>query len=278
MPSQNLYFITEADLNRLKNWFTQYVHSFYSSDPFIQQAVLLKENHSLRVCHEILLIGKQLALNANQMMLAEAIALLHDIGRFEQITRHRTFVDAKSENHAQLGVKVLRREGPLAILAEETQALILSAICHHNRMSIPEDETPACIFFTKMIRDADKLDIFNLFTEYYNAPPENRSSAVELDLPDIPVISDEVVAAVREGKMVPLRQLQSLNDFKLLQLAWIYDINFQPTFQMIQERDYLGKIWNTLPPSKKIYPIYGPLFHHLRASCGFQAAAQSMPA
>ena len=60
MPSENEYLIAESALKDLKEWFSRYVQSFYSVDPIVQEALLLKEKHSLRVCNEILDIGKQL--------------------------------------------------------------------------------------------------------------------------------------------------------------------------------------------------------------------------
>ena len=42
------------------------------------------------------------------MVLAEIMALFHDIGRFEQYKQYRTFSDYRSEDHAALGVKVIK--------------------------------------------------------------------------------------------------------------------------------------------------------------------------
>jgi hypothetical protein len=198
------------------------------------------------------------------------MALFHDIGRFEQFIRYGTFADGKSENHAELGVKILRKEKTLAALDDEAQELILKVISYHNRMNIPENESRVCIFFARLLRDADKLDIFNLFADYYAAPEAERSAAVELDLPDIPAITDEIMAGLMEGKMVGMRQLKSLNDFKLLQMAWIYDINFQPTFRIIAKRGYLDIIRRTLPDSESIDQIYHRLLRYLkeRSECG----------
>lgn len=39
----------------------------------------MKEEHTKRVCKEILYIGKQLRLDDNELRLAEIIALFHDI-------------------------------------------------------------------------------------------------------------------------------------------------------------------------------------------------------
>jgi len=277
MTSQNQYKVTESDLNNLKQWFSRYVQSFYSPDPVIQQNIVLKEKHSLRVCDEIMNIGKQLDLSQNNLRLAEVMALFHDIGRFEQFTRYKTFADKKSENHGELGVKVLQQEKTLTTLDEETRELILKAISYHNRWSVPEDESPVCIYFSKLLRDADKLDIFNLFSTYYYVPLTERNATVELDLPDTPTVSDEIMTSVRDGKIIKMQQLRSLNDFKLLQMSWIYDINYQPTFQMILERGYLKKIRDTLPASNKIDQIYYRILHHLKKCSEFGDFNQLSP-
>ncbi len=274
MAAQNHYQLTEPDLNNLKEWFSKYVQSFSSSNPIVQQALLLKEKHSLRVCKEILYIGKQLDLSHNNLRIAEAMALLHDIGRFEQFTRYQTFVDKKSENHGELGVKVLQQARALAALDEDTQDLILKAISYHNRLIIPDDETHICTYFSKLLRDADKLDIFYLVSTYYYGNEAQRSAAVELDLPDTPEVSEEIMTNLKEGKMISTHQLRTLNDFKLLQMAWIYDINYQATFQMIQEKDYLKKIRDTLPASKRIDQIYYRLLYHLKKCSEFSDSRQ----
>ena len=56
----------------------------------------------MQVCKEILNIGEQIELNNDELRLSEVIALFHDIGRFEQYAHYKTFVDRKSENHAEL--------------------------------------------------------------------------------------------------------------------------------------------------------------------------------
>ena len=265
MKLQKKHQVTESDLNNLKQWFSEYVHSFYCADPLVQQPLVLKEEHSLRVCHEVMNIGRMLNMTPDNLRLAEVMALFHDIGRFEQVTRYKTFVDGKSENHAELGVKILKQEKTLTALDGDTQKLILKAISYHNRLSVPEDESDICLYFSRLLRDADKLDIFNLVSTYY-ASVSDRSTAVELDLPDTPTVSDKVISSICEGKMIDMRQLQSLNDFKLLQMSWVHDINYQPTFQLIFERDYLKKIRNTLPATEEIDHIYSKLISYLKGN------------
>ncbi|WP_158302920.1 HD domain-containing protein [Syntrophus aciditrophicus] len=252
-------------MKNLKDWFYRYVRSFYSSDSIIQQAILLKEKHSLRVCNEILNIGKKLDLSHNALRLAEVMALFHDIGRFQQFVRYQTFVDQKSENHGELGVRILKQEKALAALDRDARELILKAISYHNRLTIPENESPICTYFSRLLRDADKLDIYYVVTTCYNSNGTERKAAVELDLPDTPEVSGEILISLIEEKMISLHQLKSLNDFKLLQMAWVYDINYLPTFRMIYERNYLRKIRDTLPGTEEIEQVYCKLISFLKA-------------
>lgn len=264
MASQNEYQVAESDLDHLKQWFSRYVQSFYSADPVVQEGLVLKEKHSFRVCDEILNIGRKLDLSKNNLRLAEVMALFHDIGRFEQFARYKTFVDKKSENHGQLGVKVLERENALATLPADARELILKSIAYHNRLSVPEDESHICLYFSRLLRDADKLDIFHLVSTYYYAGGAERSAAIELDLPDTPEVSEEIMTCLSEGQLISMQHLRSLNDFKLLQMAWVYDVNYSPTFQMIYERDYLRKIRDTLPATEGIDRIYARLMSYLK--------------
>ncbi len=45
---------TTVDTAFFHSWFRNYVKGFYSEDPKIQENVRLKEEHTLRVCKEIL--------------------------------------------------------------------------------------------------------------------------------------------------------------------------------------------------------------------------------
>ena len=91
------------------------------------------------------------------------------------------------------------------------------------------------------------MDIWRVVTEYYQNADNHRNQTIELDLPDIDGVSDPVYEALMNGKLVQMDDLRTLHDFKLLQIGWIYDVNFPRTFQIVQERRYLEKIHDTLP-------------------------------
>lgn len=248
--------ITREKLAGLKDWFTDYVHTFKYNDPEIQQNIDLKKEHTMRVCKEILNIGKQLGLNDDELRLAEIIALLHDVGRFEQYARYRTFMDRKSENHAELGIKIIKKSGILNQFDDAVKDLIERSIQYHNRLSLPTDESESCLFFSKLLCDADKLDIWKVVTDYYFREERKHNGAIELDLPDTSGFSEAVYQDLINKTIVDIKHVKNLNDFKLLQISWIFDINFKPTLDCVKKRRYLEKIRDVLPKSKEINEIF----------------------
>ncbi len=78
-----------------------------------------------------------------------------------------------------------------------------------------------------------------------------------MDLPNTPGISDSVCRSLMKGNIVQMRDLKTLNDFKLLQIGWIYDVNFHRTFQIVKEKKYLEQLRQSLPEgSTRIDQIY----------------------
>jgi hypothetical protein len=188
-------------------------------------------------------------------MLAEAIALFHDIGRFPQYAKYKTFRDRNSVNHGFLGAQTLLKKKILQNLHDKEQDLIIKAVRYHNAFSIPKMENEKIVFFIKLIKDADKLDIWRVFIEYYKAPEKERASAVGLGLPDTTDYSNEVLSCIHRGHMVSLSQLKTMNDFKLMHLSWVYDLKFKPSFRLLSQRNYIDKIISHLPQQEEIKKV-----------------------
>lgn len=244
--------MTHDDLISFKKWFSDYCSSFYSSDAGDQKNISLKEEHTFRVCQNMGAITEGLSLNDNREMLAEAIALFHDVGRFPQYAKYKTFRDSISVNHGLLGAQTIVDKGVLRNLSEEEQDIIIQAVTFHNAFSVPKKENEEIVFFIKLIRDADKLDIWRVFLEYYEGPEESRASAVGLGLPDLPGYSEDILSRIYHKEIISLSNIRSLNDFKLLQLSWIFDLNFRPSFALLAQRDYIRRIAGCLPHTEEM--------------------------
>ena len=65
------------------------------------------------------------------------MSLIHDIGRFTQFIKYKTYDDLLSENHALLSAKIIEKENILSNYNEEEQKLILKAVSLHNKKDLP---------------------------------------------------------------------------------------------------------------------------------------------
>ncbi len=263
-------------LEHLKAWFADYCRAFHTGNAVDDRNYDLKEEHTGRVCENIRGIAGEAGVGDDGMLLAEAIALFHDVGRFPQYRRYRTFKDADSANHAALGVTVLREKGVLDKLPKDKQDIVIRGVGLHNVFAIPEQLDAKSALFLKLIRDADKLDIWRVFIDYYRLPEAERASAAGLGFPDLAGYSPEVAACLDRREMVRLAMVRSLNDFKLLQLSWVFDLNFPASFRVIRERRLLEQLVATLPAeareSRAVASLFefvahrGGLFKHLQQS------------
>jgi len=244
--------MNQQDLILLKDWFDDYCAHYSTHVQEDQRNFEVKKDHTYQVCQNALRIGRSLKLNSQDMLIAEAIALCHDVGRFPQYRQYKTFDDGISANHAVLGVKVLQEQGVLRGLPEQEQNLIIRAVTLHNVFTLPDALEQRTRLFVHIVRDADKLDIWRVFIEYYDQGEACRATAVALGLPDTPDYSATVLACLQQGKMAFKSELKTLNDFKLLQLTWLYDLNFTASLKMVQERRYVDKMAAALPENVEI--------------------------
>jgi putative nucleotidyltransferase with HDIG domain len=254
----------QKTLEYYKKWFTDYVAAFYGNDEFVNAHIKLKEEHTKIVCLECNYIADSMLLDANKKRLAETMALFHDVGRFEQFTKYRTYKDDKSINHCELGVKILREKKLLEPLEKNERELIEKVVGFHGVRQLNLQCNSDCLFYLKIIRDADKVDVLRVmimyFSEYKANPDEFR---FEAELADIPEYSEGVLKAILLGETLDYRSLRTFNDLKLLLLGWMYDINFPATFKRIKERRLLEQLIDFMPVSKETREVKKKIFDYV---------------
>jgi len=260
--------MTQNDLIALKTWFAGYCDSFATSDKEDRKNFDVKRKHTADVCANMLLIAQDLGLDEQQALLAETVALLHDVGRFPQYQEYKTFQDSRSVNHAALGAKVLLESFVLLRLSKEERELVVRAVTLHNVLAIPEGLDDETLLFVRMVRDADKLDIWRVFLEYFAQPKPDQATAVALGLPDLPEYSPEILARLHQRKLVLLSALKTLTDFKLLQLAWIFDLNFIASLRIVAQKQYIDRFAVTLPQTDVIADAVDSVREYLNEKLG----------
>ncbi|WP_394282474.1 HD domain-containing protein, partial [Frisingicoccus sp.] len=144
------------DLQFAREEFQKYLDQYDRND----EKIKLKIIHTEGVIDCVRKITSRMDISVEDKELAELIALLHDIGRFEQIRCFDSF-EPGTMDHAAYGVGLLF--GPRNMIRQfvkntQWDSIIKTAIAKHSDFQLEGIADEQTLFHAKMIRDADKLD------------------------------------------------------------------------------------------------------------------------
>lgn len=211
----------------------------------------VKIEHTFQVLDEAQVLTEDLeragTLDPDLAFQARAAALLHDIGRFPQYARWKTFRDAQSANHARLGAGVLARERLLAHLPPASRRTILGAVFLHNVRFVPQGLPPALDFCTRVVRDCDKLDIFRVMLAHFEPGTPHNPVVVMGARPDTEGYAQTLVDQIRARRIGGYEHMVNVNDFKLVLVSWVYDLNFAHSRRTLAGRGQVRRLFELLP-------------------------------
>lgn len=260
---------------RVKQAFARYVRQYNAKD----EKILLKIQHTYRVAEISEQIAVGLGMSEYDIDLAWLIGMLHDIGRFEQLRQYGTFVDADSIDHAQFGVELLFREGlirdyvdgicmridaertvrkPVDFAAGEIEKMtgdlhvIQVAIWNHSAYRIEEGLDERTLLFCRIIRDADKVDIFKVA---YDTPMEVLYRCTLEEFQNA-AVTPEVIQAYQEGHAI-LRNLKKTPvDFLVGHIALVFELEFPVSRKIAQEQGYIQKLLSFQSNCKETVTVF----------------------
>ena len=229
------------DFELAKKSFQEYLKNYDTNDG----SIALKIKHTYEVVKKREYIANGLRLDKENIELAKIIALLHDIGRFEQIKEFEEFNDKKIE-HAEFGVKVLFDNSLIRKFIDEDKYdnIIYKAIYNHNKYKIEENLNEKELLQCKIIRDADKLDNFrvkekdkleDMFPKIYNEKTINYET-----------ISEKVYEDFMQHKCIKLEDRKTIIDYWVCVIAFIFDLNFNISLQYVKENNYIDILVNRI--------------------------------
>lgn len=235
------------DFIKAKNAFSEYLKQYDVSDGSIK----MKIKHTYEVIYKSEYIARALSLEEEDIELAKLIALLHDIGRFEQIKETKDFSDNKSFDHADYGGYILFNKGFIRNFIEDHRydEIIKTAIINHNKYQIESGLDEKVLLHCKIIRDADKLDNFrvkelerfeDMFPGHYH--PETIHNEE---------ISDKVYEDFKNHKCIKIEDRKTCIDCMICVLAFIFDFNFDISLKYIKENHYINKLMNRFENQNK---------------------------
>lgn len=245
------------DISKAKNSFKSFLKKYSDKK---ELGFELKVVHTYHVADTSKKIATNLNLSYEDIQLAELIGLLHDIGRFEEITFLKQF-DSVNFDHASYGVKILFDDNLIRNFIEDDKCddIIKAAIDNHSRLRISDDLNERCLLHSKIIRDSDKLDNFRV-------KKEERIDAIfpgklndKKDIEDS-ILSDKVYETIKNKKCVDIRDRVTVLDYWVCILAFIFDLNFKESYKIVKDNDYINVLidkfnYNDLETKEKMEDI-----------------------
>ncbi|MDL2271723.1 HD domain-containing protein [Desulfovibrio sp. OttesenSCG-928-I05] len=213
--------------------FFSYARSYDSGNAEEDRYLRLKEEHSLNVLFAAGRIAAEEPVFTPPALRRALLlaALYHDLARFPQYARFKTFSDPRSFNHGHMASREI---GRLNLLADESVAvarMARAAVALHNRFSLPAGIPADLRRVTQALRDADKLDILRIMHDALR-PGIPVDATILLHVADSSDFTPKILEAVRTRRMASYTDLKTNTDFRLLLCGWFYDLTYPASRRM----------------------------------------------
>lgn len=228
------------DFIKAKEEFEKYLDGYDRNNDKIN----LKIIHTYGVMDYSQEVAGRMKLSQEDTDLAKIIALLHDIGRFEQLKRYDSF-QPDTMDHASYGKQILFEEGIIRRFVVDSQwdEIIKTAIAHHSDFALQGIDDPRTLLHARLIRDADKLDNCRVKLEE-SITTLLGASPVEVGLTSV---SPAVAESFFRQESVLSSDRKTLIDYWISYLAYFFDINFKESLQIIAEHQFISRIIKRIP-------------------------------
>lgn len=218
--------------------FRKFVKNYDSNHDKISR----KTGHCLRAARLGEYIARELELDKEEVELAKIIALLHDIGRFEQAKIYDNFNDYETMDHGEYGARLLQKENFIRKFVEDDKydKIILNAIRNHNKYKIKRQRclSKKELLYNRIVRDADKLDNFEVALandlKYLSIDNEKSMLAVQ-------AISDGVFKDIMNHKTIKRHKLKNAADKWAPYIARVFGLNFEFCLNYVKEKNYINR-------------------------------------
>ncbi len=250
------------DYKALCETFFHYSNSFKETNGEFCKLLEDKIQHIKRVAENAVFIAKNENWSKEDVLIAELCGLYHDIGRFSQYKKYKTFSDAKSVNHGQQGFDIIKEKKFFKEISRDDAQTILDAVHYHNALNIPDGLSNNSVRFTKLTRDADKIDIFFMLTQAIkeNNLDNHRELLWNLPIGEAnPIIIDKLM----NNSQALYSEIKSGTDVCLLQLCWIYGINYNSSLVKIRQNQTIELLASIMPKNNIIAEAVNHINNHI---------------
>ena len=229
--------------------YRKYVEQFNQAD----SRIVYKWEHSLRVMEKMQALSLYLHQSKEEYKLATIIGLFHDYGRFYQVENFNTYQD-KIFDHGDYGAEqlILKRQIKNFVTQEVEEQVIYDAIKNHNKYAIDSNLQNKSLLFSKMIRDADKVDILESLSK----------GAIELD-EDESTITPEVKETFFNHQQLLSSLRRTKSDRMIGFLCLIYDLNYDWSYEYLKKYRIIDHIYDQIKDKKLFEPYFKEIKHFI---------------
>lgn len=223
------------DLIKAEKEFKDYLKDYDVNDGSIN----LKIVHTYEVMKLSMYLAKELKLSEEDIKLAGLIGLLHDIGRFEQVSVTATFADNQKFDHGDYGVKVLFEDKLIRKFIDDSSYdnIIKKAVLNHNKYRIEDGLDERELLHCKIIRDADKVDNFRVKeTESF----ENNYPGIDFSGMKDDDLSDTVYEQFLSHVLINIHDRRTKLDYWLCIIAFVFDLYFDVSYKYVKDKNYIN--------------------------------------
>lgn len=232
------------DILKAEKAFKKYLENYDISE----DKVKLKVTHTYGVVKAAEYLAESLNLDEENKTIAQIIALLHDIGRFEQTKMSKDIYDIADKmffDHAEYGVKILFENNLIREFVKDDKydKIIYKAILNHNKIEIEKRLTNDELLHAQIIRDADKIDNFRVkLTESFGVLlGTDDTEAIFNDK-----ISDKIYEDFMSKKLININDNKTYLDRWAGYIAFIFDMNFDASLVYLKENDLVNKCFDRI--------------------------------
>lgn len=228
------------------------IEFFNKGTNFSNKEILRYNTHKIRHTIWVLEKWRDILLKMNIQdkkikNIADISFLLHDIWRFFQNNKKRVLSWTEFE-HWDWGYGYIKTH----YKKDNNYIIVALAVKYHNKLNIDniyneeeyinlsDADKKLCIFITKLLRDADKLQnmaylLYDLDKLYYFAHAKDSNEVSQLVLDDI-----------LNKRCVNTKNVKTVVDYILIYLSWYFDIYFKETIDILSFYWYKEIVLNVL--------------------------------
>ena len=232
--------------SRLLKVFEEYIKTIDMNSAYAKA----KYFHSLKSMD----LANQIATNLNvfneeEITIIELIALFHDIGNFNEVNYNNGVDD--DEDITMKSINILFDDGIIRKIIQDTQYdnMIKLAIFCHNKEGLPKNISEKMVIVCNIMKDVHNIEEVRMT---YNYPfVDNRINVYP---------SSDVYNDFKLYRGIDKAIVNNNADSILAILSGIYNLNFNYSYNILIEKDYVSKLIDSLMfNDKKIEKFFGQI-------------------